>query len=171
MREDLRKDQRTYFNDEGSNQIVNKTATSEFNVPSLNIHTHHSGSGHNRTGSAPLEPYSPPKSAVRHTIAAPFTDRVLQGSLRLSSSERDLIPLRTERPAVDYSSNVSQLGPIAVTKNPFLTGNKHHYNMQRPTIYQRQYESIMQKRNSQSDADSYQTIYKENLLSQLMLKT
>ena len=30
----------TYFNDEGSNQIVSKTDNSELIVPTQNIHTH-----------------------------------------------------------------------------------------------------------------------------------
>lgn len=155
----------TYFNDEGSNQIVDKTTTSELNTPTQEVHTQRSASGHTRTGSAPLEPSSPD---FRHASVAPYNDKAMPSSLQLSSSERDFTPLRAnERPATDYSTNFSQLGPIAVTNNPFLTGNKHHYNMLRPTIYKRQYESIMQKRNSQSDADSY----KENLLSQLMMKT
>jgi len=76
-------------------------------------------------------------------------------------------------PSLHSRANISRVSEypdpgssqVHIAKDPFKTGNKHYYNMLRPTIYRKEYRKMMKRQlNNQLDA------YQEQLLLRLMRK-
>ena len=53
--------------------------------------------------------------------------------------------------------NLSQLSSISITNDPFKTGNKQFYNMQRPQIYNKFESQYMMEQITEDEDNEYAT--------------
>ena len=116
----------TYFNEEGSQEIVSRTEQSKI-------------------------------GAELHSFESPDTQTYVTNNVRKLTSPNDMLaspnpfgrhslsPNMFNQTRSDVEFGFNQTQPIQLSRDPFKTGKKHRYNMLRPTIYEKKFDSFRKK--------------------------